>query len=197
MSEFFLYIISAMILVFGVLTVTSYKIFRAAIYLLFTLINVAALYFYLQYEFIAAVQIMVYVGGIIVLIIFSLFLTHRVGFDLPAPPPLKMFFTFLAVLFAFAFCYSLVLGNEFPEPAIIGSSINMSLIGKAMLNYGQGGFVLPFEVVSILLLAALVGSIAIAFKTKTAPSLPPPSGEEEGAIQKTPPYLPKGEEEGR
>jgi NADH-quinone oxidoreductase subunit J len=166
MREFFLYLISVMILVFGTLTVTSHKIFRAAIYLLFTLINVAALYFYLQYEFIAAVQIVVYVGGIVVLIIFSLFLTHRVGFDLPAPSYLKMFFTFLAVLFAFAFCYSLILGNEFPETTTAGAAVSIRDIGKAMLNYGQGGFVLPFEVVSILLLAALVGSIAIAFKTK-------------------------------
>ena len=155
-----------MILVFGVFTVTSHKIFRAAIYLLFTLINVAALYFYLQYEFIAAVQIVVYVGGIVVLIIFSLFLTHRVGSDLPAPSYLKMFFTFLAVLFGFGFAYSLLLAHEFPEAGIIGSSISMHSIGKAMLNYGEGGFVLPFEVVSILLLAAMVGCIAIAFKTK-------------------------------
>jgi NADH-quinone oxidoreductase subunit J len=166
MSEFFLYLISIMILVFGALTVTSHKIFRAAIYLLFTLMNVAALYFYLQYEFIAAVQIVVYVGGIVVLIIFSLFLTHRAGSDLPAPSYIKMFFTFLAVLFAFAFCYSLVLGNEFSGSNAVGSSVSIRSIGRAMLNYGNGGYVLPFEVVSILLLAALIGSIAIAIKTK-------------------------------
>lgn len=155
-----------MIFVFGILTVTSHKIFRAAIYLLFTLINVAALYFYLQYEFIAAVQIVVYVGGIVVLIIFSLFLTHRVGSDLPAPSYLKMFFTFLAVLFGFGFAFSLLLVHQFSEAESIGSTISMSSIGKAMLNYGDGGFVLPFEVVSVLLLAALIGSIAIAMKTK-------------------------------
>ena len=166
MSHFFLYLISIMILVFGALTVTTQKIFRAAIYLLFSLINVAALYFYLQYEFIAAVQIVVYVGGIVVLIIFSLFLTHRVGLDLPEPSKLKMFFAFLSVLFAFMFCYSLILGCEFEQSSEVASSVSISSIGKAMLNYGQGGFVLPFEVVSILLLAALIGSIAIAFKTK-------------------------------
>lgn len=165
-GKFFLYLISLMIFVFGILTVTSHKIFRAAIYLLFTLINVAALYFYLQYEFIAAVQIVVYVGGIVVLIIFSLFLTHRVGSDLPAPSYLKMFFTFLAVLFGFVFAFSLLLVHQFSEAESIGSTISMSSIGKAMLNYGDGGFVLPFEVVSILLLAALIGSIAIAMKTK-------------------------------
>jgi NADH-quinone oxidoreductase subunit J len=176
MSDFFLYLISIMILVFGTLAVTSHKIFRAAIYLLFTLMNVAALYFYLQYEFIAAVQIVVYVGGIVVLILFSLFLTHRVDSDLPEPSTLKMFFTFIAVLFAFAFCYSLILGNEFPEAEHMGSSVSMRVIGKAMLNYGEGGFVLPFEVVSVLLLAALVGSVAIASKTKKEALLPGSSG---------------------
>jgi NADH-quinone oxidoreductase subunit J len=165
-AEFFLYLISIMILVFGVLTVTSHKIFRAAIYLLFTLINVAALYFYLQYEFIAAVQIVVYVGGIVVLILFSLFLTHRVGADLPAPSLIKMIFTFLATMFGFGFVYSLLRAHDFAEAAPVGASIPMRSIGKAMLNYGEGGFVLPFEVVSILLLAAMVGCISIAFKTK-------------------------------
>ena len=154
-----------MIFVFGILTVTSHKIFRAAIYLLFTLMNVAALYFFLQYEFLAAVQIVVYVGGIVVLIIFSLFLTHRVGSDLPAPSYMKMFFTFLAALFGFGFVYSLLLGHDFSESENISSSMSMNSIGKAMLNYGDGGFVLPFEVVSILLLAAMIGCIAIAVKT--------------------------------
>jgi|ERR1051325_6274930 NADH-quinone oxidoreductase subunit J len=165
-AEFFLCLISLMIFVFGILTVTTHKIFRAAIYLLFTLMNVAALYFYLQYEFIAAVQIVVYVGGIVVLVIFSLFLTHRVGSDLPAPSYLKMFFTFLAALFGFGFAYSLLWKHEFSEASTIVSSPAMKSIGKAMLNYGDGGFVLPFEVVSILLLAAMVGCIAIAVKTK-------------------------------
>ena len=58
---------------------TTTKIFRAAIFLLFTLIGVAGLYFWMQIEFVAAVQIIVYVGGIVVLIIFSIFLTQQSG----------------------------------------------------------------------------------------------------------------------
>ena len=94
-SEFFFYLFSAMILVFGVLAVTTKKIFHAAVYLLFTLINVAALYFYLNYEFLAAVQIVVYVGGIVVLILFSLFLTHRVSDDMLSPPWYRRIFALL------------------------------------------------------------------------------------------------------
>lgn len=165
-AQFFLYLISIFILVFGILTVTTKKIFRAAIYLLFTLMNVAALFFYLNYEFLAAVQIVIYVGGIVVLILFSLFLTHQAGADLPSPSPVKIFFTFMAVLFGFAFTFSLLFAHHFPEIENTKSEITVNMIGAQMLNYGSGGFVLPFEVVSILLLAAMVGCIAIAFKAK-------------------------------
>jgi NADH-quinone oxidoreductase subunit J len=65
---------------------TTRKIFRSAIWLLFSLIGIAALYFWLQVEFIAAVQIIVYVGGIVVLIIFSIFLTQQSGNEMPKQP---------------------------------------------------------------------------------------------------------------
>src|SRR5690242_20517488 len=78
-ETFFFYFFSALMLTFGILTVTTKQLFRSAIYLLFTLINISALYFMLHYEFIAAVQVVVYVGGIVVLILFSLFLTQQTG----------------------------------------------------------------------------------------------------------------------
>ena len=165
-SEFFFYLFSAMILVFGVLAVTAKKIFHAAVYLLFTLMNVAALYFYLNYEFLAAVQIVVYVGGIVVLILFSLFLTHRVSDDMLSPPWYRRIFALLLCLFGFVFAFFILLANNFPEISNAPIEISVHYIGKQMLNYGNGGYVLPFEVVSVLLLAALIGSIAIAFKTK-------------------------------
>ena len=62
------YILSAMIIGGALLAVTARKIFRAAVYLLFSLLGIAGLYFYLNYEFLGAVQIVVYVGGIVVLI---------------------------------------------------------------------------------------------------------------------------------
>ena len=74
-SAIIFYAISALILGAGILAVTSVKIFRSAIWLLFSLIGIAALYFWMQVEFIAAIQIVVYVGGIVILIIFSIFIT--------------------------------------------------------------------------------------------------------------------------
>jgi len=76
-SVILFYLIAALILGGGVLAVTSKKIFRSAIWLLSSLIGIAALYFWMEVEFIAAIQIVVYVGGIVVLIIFSIFLTQN------------------------------------------------------------------------------------------------------------------------
>jgi NADH-quinone oxidoreductase subunit J len=159
------YLIATLILVSGLLAVTSRQIFRSAIYLLFCMMGVAGLYFWMQYEFIAAVQIVVYVGGIVVLIIFSIFLTHRVGSDLPEPEYKRTLFAGLASLFAFLLFWSVIKRNEFfgEQPS---GELSVKRIGEEMLNYNQGGFVLPFEVVSILLLAAMIGCIVIAMRTK-------------------------------
>jgi NADH-quinone oxidoreductase subunit J len=150
----------------GLLAVTSRQIFRSAIYLLFSLIGIAGLYFWMQYEFIAAVQIVVYVGGIVVLIIFSIFLTQKSGEELPQQKLGRQLFAALA-----AFCgLALILVQLFQhklvgttETAVAPTVVN---IGNQMLGTEVGGYALPFEVVSILLLAALIGCIVIALRSK-------------------------------
>ena len=82
-STIIFYMLAALTLGSALLAVTTRQIFRAAIFLLFSLIGIAGFYFWMQYEFIAAVQIVVYVGGITVLIIFSIFLTQQAGEKLP------------------------------------------------------------------------------------------------------------------
>ena len=73
------YVFSAIILIFSLLTITSRRILRAAVYLLFVLIATAGIYFLLEYQFMAAVQLTLYAGGIVVLIIFSILLTHHIS----------------------------------------------------------------------------------------------------------------------
>jgi len=85
-STIIFYGLAAMTLVSAVMAVTTRQIFRAAIFLLFSLIGIAGIYFWLNYTFLAAVQIVVYVGGIVVMIIFSIFLTQQSGDLLPSPP---------------------------------------------------------------------------------------------------------------
>ena len=165
-SQIIFYILSAFILGTAVLSVTTTKIFRSAIWLLFSLIGVAGLYFWLQVEFVAAVQIVVYVGGIIVLIIFSIFLTQQSGKEMPKPPVLRTIASILAVSFGFALTYFLIYKNDFKTgDKPFDWSVNK--IGTQMLETGENGYVLPFEVVTILLLAAMVGCIVIAIKNPT------------------------------
>jgi NADH-quinone oxidoreductase subunit J len=165
-SAIIFYLIAAFILGAGLLAVTSRKIFRSAIWLLFSLVGIAALYFWLQVEFIAAVQIIVYVGGIVVLIIFSIFLTQQSGKEMPKPPVKRTVFSLLATLFGIVFIYKLVSEYGFTESASRPMDASVNEIGTQLLSTTEHGYILPFEVVSMLLLAAMVGCIVIAMKNK-------------------------------
>jgi NADH-quinone oxidoreductase subunit J len=160
------YILSLFILATGLLAVTSRKIFRSAIWLLFSLTGIAGLYFWLQMEFIAAVQIVVYVGGIVVLIIFSIFLTQQSGKDLPAPRRSRTVFSALAVCVGFVLVCVLLCRYAFRPSGNPAASPSVGEIGAQLLSTTAHGYVLPFEVISILLLAAMIGCIVIAMKTK-------------------------------
>lgn len=185
------YILSFFILVTGLLAVTSRKIFRSAIWLLFSLTGIAGLYFWLQMEFIAAVQIVVYVGGIVVLIIFSIFLTQQSGKDLPAPRRSRGVVSAIAVCAGFVLTCLLLRQYAFQAagyavagagPGVSGAGVgnagaglsaggpaavaSVGNIGAQLLSTSEHGYVLPFEVISILLLAAMIGCIVIAIKVK-------------------------------
>ena len=160
------YVLSALILFAALLAVLTTKIFRSAIWLLFSLIGIAGLYFWLQMEFIAAVQIIVYVGGIVVLIIFSIFLTQQSGKQMPKPPTRRIVFSVLAACIGFLLTYFLIQGYEFKVGSTATASMTIKDIGTQMLIVTDHGYVLPFEVISILLLAAMIGCIVIAMKIK-------------------------------
>lgn len=164
-SQIIFYAISAFILGAGLLSVTSTKIFRSAIWLLFSLVGIAGLYFWMQVEFVAAVQIVVYVGGIVVLIIFSIFLTQESGKEMPEPSARKTVFSVLAALFGFGFTYNLISKYGFPVRNTKPFNVAVSDIGTQMLSTTDYGYILPFEVVSMLLLASMIGCIVIAMKT--------------------------------
>ena len=163
-SAIVFYLLAAFILISGGLAVTSRKIFRSAIYLLFSMVGIAGLYFWMDYQFIAAVQIVVYVGGIVVLIIFSVFLTHHVGSEMDRPKAMRMAFALLSTGFAFAFCYTILAKNVYPLAAENAPELTVNRIGEQMLSLTEHGYILPFEVVSMLLLAAMIGCIVIALR---------------------------------
>lgn len=184
-STIIFYILAATIIGGALMSVTTRKIFRAAVFLLFSLIGIAGLYFYLDYEFIAAVQIIVYVGGIVVLIIFSIFLTHGSGEDMKKPVLGRALFSALAVAFGAMLTLYIIYQHDFigtDKPAMEPSADN---IGAQMLSTTEHGYILPFEVVSMLLLAAMIGCIVIAIKAKVPPHklLPEEGNQTEDAIE--------------
>jgi NADH-quinone oxidoreductase subunit J len=165
-AQIIFYCIAAFVLVTALLSVTSTKIFRAAIWLLFALMGIAGFYFWMEMAFIAAVQIVVYVGGIVVLIIFSIFLTQRSGKQMPPPASGRPMYAALAVMLGVAFTCSILYNHVFAPVHDQPFNVEVSDIGTQMLSTTQYGYVLPFEVISMLLLAAMIGCIVIAMKGK-------------------------------
>src|SRR2546423_4843454 len=133
-SAIFFYILSISILGAGLLAVTARKIFRSAIWLLFSLIGIAGLFFWMQMNFIAAVQIIVYVGGIVVLIIFSIFLTQQSGGEMPKPVFSRSVFSTLAVILGIVFAYSLLYQHTFISSGSGSINASVSNIGSQMLS---------------------------------------------------------------
>ena len=130
--------LAAVIVVFSVMTVTTKRILRAATYLLFVLFATAGIYFQLNYSFLGAVQLLIYAGGVVVLYVFSILLTS----------------IFLLVT------------HSFGPSQFAGGEIDMHTIGHAMMGTGKYQYLLPFEAVSVLLLACIVGGLLIARKRK-------------------------------
>jgi NADH-quinone oxidoreductase subunit J len=155
-----------LIIIFSILTVTSRRILRSAVFLLFVLVSTAGLYFMLNYQFLAAVQLTVYAGGIVVLIIFSILLTSHISEKFETVGLKKQIFSALAVIAGMLLIISTILQTEFKATEAAALEVNMESIGLSLLNYGENGFVLPFEVISILLLAAMIAAIVIAKKGK-------------------------------
>jgi NADH-quinone oxidoreductase subunit J len=162
------YLFASIIVIFSVLTVTSRRILRSAVFLLFVLIATAGFYFMLRYTFLAAAQLALYAGGIVVLIIFSILLTSHIDEKFPKLPLKKALFSALVAIGGAALCISSIVQFDFNQKfaANAAEEIPMRTIGMSLMSYEKNGYVLPFEVISILLLAAMFGAIVIAKKKK-------------------------------
>jgi len=165
-SEIIFFLFSGIIVLFSILTVTSRRILRAAVYLLFVLVSTAGLYFMLNYHFLAAVQLTLYAGGIVVLIIFSILLTSHISQKFEPVGIKKQVFSGIAVAAGAILSIITILNFGFNSVITVPDNPTMDVIGRALLNYNKNGYALPFEVISILLLAAMFASIVIAKKDK-------------------------------
>ena len=160
------WILATAIVVFSILSILDRRILRAAIYLLFVLVAMAGLYYMMNFQFLAAVQLILYAGGIVVLIIFSILLTSQIDSKLDPPKLLHVLSGVLTAVIGIGLAVYTFTQFGFKaasEPAI---EVNMQTIGTQLLDTGDFGYALPFEVISILLLAALVGIIYVARKSR-------------------------------
>jgi NADH-quinone oxidoreductase subunit J len=155
---------SVMIIVFSILTVTTRRILRAATYLLMVLVSTSGLYFMLNYQFMAAVQLSLYAGGIVVLIIFSILLTSHISQKFEPVGLKKAVFSALAAIAGAILCIITILDYRFSATSEAAKEIDMKLIGRSLLSVEHDGYVLPFEVISLLLLSAMIAAIIVAKK---------------------------------
>ena len=161
MERIIFYILAFIIIAFAIASVSSRKMLRSVIYLLFVLCSIAGIYFLIDYNFLAAIQLTIYAGGIIVLIIFSVLLVHHIEMRLEIAKPSKQLITGLVCLIGLGLFLFTLHSHEF-EVVENTASTNVTDIGTKLLSYEAGGFILPFEVISVLLLAAMIGAIVIS-----------------------------------
>ena len=152
------YLFAAMAGLSAVGLVVSRNIVRSAVCLLFTLTGVAGLYFLLGAEFLAAVQLVVYAGGTLILIVFGVMLTSKSPFSRFDP---KLGEVMVAVSFGVVLFCALVMAilnlpvkKEIP----VTGEYAMEKLGQALL----GDYLIPFEVVSVLLLVVMIGAAYLA-----------------------------------
>ena len=142
------------------MVVTSSNLVHSAVSLLFTLFGIAGVYVFLYADFIAATQVVIYVGGILVLIIFGVMLTNKIENSTITSktqnkiPGLLFSILLLVLQFYVIFNTKWLIHENQPIDTTISS------IGNLLLTK----YLLPFEVVSVLLLAALIGAAMLARK---------------------------------
>ena len=157
-------VLAVFMVVCAVLAVTTKRILRAATYLLFVLIGTAGIYFQLNYSFLGAVQLIVYAGGITVLYVFSILLTSSQGEQEEKLKNRRMLPGLLTVIIGVGLCLFIVLKNEYLFSRFEHGELEVHTIGNALMGFGKYQYVLPFEVISLLLLACIIGGILIARK---------------------------------
>lgn len=159
------------IVVFSLMAVTTRRILRSATYLLFVLIATAVFYFQLGYQFLGGVQIAVYAGGIMVLFVFAILLTTKpadkssnlnhhkrvLGIIASAGGALVL----LWAIFNMPMCCGTTLQDMVCGKAAVP---DMYELGHAMVGTEKYQYLLPFEAVSVLLLACIIGGVTVARK---------------------------------
>ena len=162
------YILAAILVVFAILTVTARNPVRSAVYLVSALLAMAGLFFLLEAEFVGAVQVLVYVGGIMVLFLFVIMLVSVREVENMRRTSRHWKTSLVLGMVLSAELIFLVVGGddvfqfETIEPAVITEMQTGNTQSVGQMLYAN--YLLPFEIASILLLVAMVGAVVLAKK---------------------------------
>ena len=150
----------------------SRNIVYSAFSLLATFVGMVGLFAFLSADFLASVQLMVYVGGILVLILFAVMLTNKISEVKNSNPSVNIWLGGLVLTGLVAVLLVAVLGYEWPTREPGPFKPTAELIGDALL----GPYLLPFEVAGLLLLAALLAAVVVARKEAKETETPADGG---------------------
>ena len=153
-----------MMVIAALFAVTSSKIMRATTLLLFVLFGTAGLYFMLHYTFLGAVQITVYAGGIVVLLIFVVLLLGKGSVDVTQTSMRRYLAGTVTAMTGMILTIYLINTTQFTQGTVNADGVAMRELGLALMGTEKYNYILPFEVMSVLLLACTVGAILIARK---------------------------------
>jgi NADH-quinone oxidoreductase subunit J len=178
--EQILYFIVILFMLGGAIwTVSSPNILHAALGLITTFSATAILYTLLHAEFVSLAQVMVYIGGVLIFTVFTILLTTRLG-DKHFPTPWLRVITSAILAGGVFSIFARVLLNLEDElnvrQPICEDYASLLAIGSRLLSPERGGYLVPFEVVSLLLLSTMIGAVVITRR---------PGETEEGAIKKS------------
>ena len=164
-------LISAFTLIMAVVVVIDRNLFRAAIAMMGSFLGVAGLYVLLEAGFLAVAQLLVYIGAISILVIFAIMMTRRLMQTHESPFNTQPIWGFIAAALVFVLIAVVAIRtwpqSEYPGPAAVPPLVLEESVTKLGLMFVRPDqLVVPFEVASVLLLAALIGAIVIAWPEK-------------------------------
>lgn len=163
------FLITAIVTLGGaIMVVTVRNLIHAALWLILSLFGVAVIYSLLSATFFAVIQVVIYIGAIAILMIFAIMLTRRVMQDTGRTVNRGWWIAgFLSLVLFTALVWMLSTWNGFYTslPAMPPEIDTIKILGTALVS--PSGYVIPFEIASVLLLAALIGAVVVAWERKS------------------------------
>ena len=160
-------IVAAVTLVSALFVVGSRSLVHSALWLVAALFGVGILYVLLEAGFFALAQVLIYIGAIAILFIFAVMLTRRIMQDTGPQQNPNWWLAVIVALVLFAGLFTIIRqapGFNLQLPTLVNEQSNLADLGEALVS--PNGFLLPFELASVLLVAAMVGAIYAAWSKR-------------------------------